>query len=81
MTGANLEVRPDLLILLCDIYRRIGEFGKAENLAHAVIDCKSLPRRMAELQLKLCREKKTDRHTLGEVPSYKQSFSIGGGGK
>ncbi len=81
MIGANREVSPEMLVMLCDIYRRIGEFEKAEKLAHAAINYKSRPQRMAELQLKLCREKKTDRHTLGEVSSYKQSFTIVVGGK
>ena len=64
------KIKPELLVMMCDLYRRAGDLEKAAKAANAVLANKSLPQRMAELQLKLCREKKTDRHTLGEVPEH-----------
>ena len=69
------EIEPDFLMMLCDLYRRVGDFGKAEKTAQAVLAHKSLPQRMAELQLRLCREKKTDRHTIGEIPEYADNYT------
>ena len=70
------EIKPELLIMLCDIYRRAGDFENAKRMADAVLKYKSLPQRMAERQLELCREKKTDCHTLGEVRNGEPSASI-----
>ena len=70
------EIKPEFLIMLCDIYRRAGDFENAKRMADEVLKYKSLPQRMAERQLELCREKKTDRHTLGEVRNGEPSASI-----
>ena len=75
------EIKPELLIMLCDIYRRAGDFENAKRMADEVLNYRSLPQRMAKRQLELCREKKTDRHTLGEVDSFTPSIVISAGGK
>ena len=75
------EIEPEFLIMLCDIYRRTGDFENAKRTADEVLNYRSLPQRMAKRQLELCREKKTDRHTLGEVDSFTPSIAISAGGK
>lgn len=75
------EIKPEFLIMLCDIYRRSGDFKNAERVANEVLNYKSLPQRMAKRQLELCREKKTDCHTLGEVDAFTPSTVIDAGAK
>ena len=77
----NTTHQKEFLIMLCDIYRRAGDFKNAERMATEVLNYKSLSQRMAKRQLELCREKKTDCHTLGEVDSFKPSIVISAGGK
>jgi len=63
-----VELNQSLFIILIDIYRRCGEFKKAEKYAQALVQFRTTEQRVAELQLKLCKEKKTDCHTYAELP-------------
>ena len=56
-----------MTLMLCDVCRRSGDFAKAERAAQRVLNAKTREQRIAEFQLELCRQKKTDRHTLDEV--------------
>lgn len=62
------ELPRGLTLMLCDVYRRVGDFAKAERTARRVLNAKYREQQIAEFQLELCRQKKTDRHSLGEVP-------------
>lgn len=63
------ELPRGMTLMLCDVYRRTGDFAKAEQTARRVLNAKTSEQRIAEFQLELCRQKKTDRHSLGEVPT------------
>ena len=62
------ELPRGMTLMLCDVYRRAGDFAQAERAAKRVLTSKTREQRIAEFQLELCRQKKTDRHTLGELP-------------
>lgn len=59
-----------------DICRRAGDFKNAERMAAAVLKYRRQPQRMTERQLELCREKKTDRHPLGEGRNHEPPVLI-----
>ena len=61
------ELPRGITLMLCDVYRRTGDFAKAEQAAKRVLNAKTREQDIAEFQLELCRQKKSDRHTLGEV--------------
>jgi len=61
------ELPRGFALMLCDVCRRSGDFAKAERMARRVLNAKTREQRIAELQLELCRQKKTDRHTLNEI--------------
>lgn len=62
------ELPLGFMLMLCDVCRRAGDFERAERAAQRVANHRSREQRIAEFQLELCRQKKTDRHTLNEVP-------------
>lgn len=66
------ELPRGMTLMLCDVYRRAGDFAKAEQTAQRVLNAKTREQQIAEFQLELCRRKKTDRHTLGEIPAKRR---------
>lgn len=66
------ELPRGMTLMLCDVYRRSGDFAKAELAARRVLNAKTREQQIAEFQLELCRRKKTDRHSLDEIPRPKR---------
>ena len=62
------ELPLGMALMLCDVYRRSGDFAKAEQTARRVLNAKTREQLVAEFQLELCQRKKTDRHSLDELP-------------